>query len=336
MYGNVMDSLEDQIQNQLYCSLIAMNTPHFDYEGCLFSKDHMRRIDPGDDMTAEGSGRVSTYLKHKFIHCYTLECNYNTGRVGNEIAKCDIMPCENRPLISVPFTSSPEKYTPQTFADVGQACMIAMLDLRGHNEFSRIPLSKFKSLDRIRMTILSEVRQKPEYKGQTLRKKHGTKNRSTVSEPEVVQWRSRAVEYQAGTSNCDDQPATTKSTPRPPQTENISAYKGARSGNNLKHSKELVPLSHSFKVSAQMPSVEQNRPTRNPGEHSILKSRILGAVACQILLDTIPDQSISQTPPLKGNTISKHNRNLISRVPVRTQSSNGLIINSSAQSNHSS
>ena len=36
IYGNVMDRLEDQVQNMLFCRLIAMNTPHFDYEGCLF------------------------------------------------------------------------------------------------------------------------------------------------------------------------------------------------------------------------------------------------------------------------------------------------------------
>jgi hypothetical protein len=27
IYGNVLDTFEDQVQNQLYCKLIAMNTP---------------------------------------------------------------------------------------------------------------------------------------------------------------------------------------------------------------------------------------------------------------------------------------------------------------------
>lgn len=48
IYGNILENLDDQVQNQLYCKYIAMNTPHFDYEGCLFSKEHMFRIDPGD------------------------------------------------------------------------------------------------------------------------------------------------------------------------------------------------------------------------------------------------------------------------------------------------
>lgn len=59
IYGNVMDNLDVQVQNQLFCRLIALNSPHFDYEGCLFSREHMVRIDPGDaehGLTAEGSG----------------------------------------------------------------------------------------------------------------------------------------------------------------------------------------------------------------------------------------------------------------------------------------
>ena len=41
IYGNIMNSVEEQVQNQLYCQLIALNTPHFDYQSCLFSKEHM-------------------------------------------------------------------------------------------------------------------------------------------------------------------------------------------------------------------------------------------------------------------------------------------------------
>ena len=37
---NEKDNVHDQIQNQLYCKLIAMNTPHFEYEACLFSREH--------------------------------------------------------------------------------------------------------------------------------------------------------------------------------------------------------------------------------------------------------------------------------------------------------
>jgi hypothetical protein len=48
IYGNVLDDVNDQIQNQLYCKLVSMNTAHFEYEACLFSREHMKRTDPGD------------------------------------------------------------------------------------------------------------------------------------------------------------------------------------------------------------------------------------------------------------------------------------------------
>jgi len=171
IYGNVLNNLDDQIQNQLYCKLISLNSAHFDYEACLFSKDHMSRIDMCDQakgLSAEGSGRVATYLKHKLIHSYTIECNYNTSRVGNEIAAPDIDPGGSIVTAASAFTTNPEKYTPSIYHGVGRACVIAILDLRGHNPCSRIPKSKFKTLDRIRSSIMIEVRSKKEFFGKVV------------------------------------------------------------------------------------------------------------------------------------------------------------------------
>ena len=171
IYGNVLNNLDDQIQNQLYCKLISLNSAHFDYEACLFSKDHMSRIDMCDQakgLSAEGSGRVATYLKHKLIHSYTIECNYNTSRVGNEIAAPDIDPGGSIVTAASAFTTNPEKYTPSIYHGVGRACVIAILDLRGHNTCSRIPKSKFKTLDRIRSSIMIEVRSKKEFFGKVV------------------------------------------------------------------------------------------------------------------------------------------------------------------------
>jgi hypothetical protein len=135
IYGNVLDSAEDQIQNQLYCRLIAMNTAHFDYEGCLFSKEHMTRIDPGDQakgLTAEGSGRVASYLSYGIIHSYTIECNYNTSRVCNEVAPHEVDPNCLPHNMTPPsqFSTMPDKYTPAIYMGVGRACIVAMLDIR--------------------------------------------------------------------------------------------------------------------------------------------------------------------------------------------------------------
>ena len=174
IYGNVLDNIEDQVQNMLYCRLIALNTPNFDYEGCLFSREHMTRIDPGDrgaNLTAEGSGRVSNYLQHKIVHSYTLECNYNCSKSGNEVPPVDAPGADTGGLSSNQqpaslFTTYPDKFTPAIWGSVGRACIIAMLDIRGFNPCSRILKSKHKTLSRYRSAVLQEVRQRKEYKSQ--------------------------------------------------------------------------------------------------------------------------------------------------------------------------
>lgn len=167
IYGNVVDSFNDQVQNQLFCRLIALNTPHFDYEGCLFSKDHMTRIDPGDGMTAEGSSRVYSYLAHKLIHSYTLECNYNMGRICNEVAlpEGDLgESCTHMAYRSWSATSPLEKYSPASYENVGQACVLALLDIRGQNPCPRIGRSRWRTLDRLRQAAVADVRALSEYR----------------------------------------------------------------------------------------------------------------------------------------------------------------------------
>ena len=64
----------------------------------------------------EGSGRVNTYLSHKLIHSYTIECNYNTSRVANEISMTDGDPGGHCTLPATPFSTTPDKYTPSIYA----------------------------------------------------------------------------------------------------------------------------------------------------------------------------------------------------------------------------
>lgn len=61
---------------------MTLNTPHFDFASCNFTLKHMSRVDSGDGgLSAEGTGRVF-YGKHAgVLRSYTLECNYNTGKV---------------------------------------------------------------------------------------------------------------------------------------------------------------------------------------------------------------------------------------------------------------
>jgi hypothetical protein len=165
------------VQNQLYCYLMSLNCAHFEYEACLFSKSHMSRIDPGDSrkgLTAEGSGRVSTYLKYNVIHSYTIECNYNTSRVGNEVP-----PTSENPdgilddSVGSSFTPNPEKYAWHHWESVGRASIIAMLDIRGINPCSRIPKSRYRSLEKVRDVVSTEVRNRSDCQGALQKKSNG-------------------------------------------------------------------------------------------------------------------------------------------------------------------
>mmetsp|Transcript_16757 Transcript_16757/g.25168 ORF Transcript_16757/g.25168 Transcript_16757/m.25168 type:complete len:785 (-) Transcript_16757:204-2558(-) len=229
IYGNVLDSMEHQVQNQLFCRLIAMNSAHFDYEGCLFSKEHMQRVDPGDaksGLTAEGSGRVSTYLNHKIIHSYTLECNYNQSKFQNEVAPTDGDPGGKVVTAPSAYNTHSEKYTPSIYAGVGRACMVAMLDLRGQNPCSRIPKSKVKTLQRIRQAVLGEVRQRSEYRGQVLPSRRRTSaSRTPVSDAEVVPWVPRV--------DCDFKPPdSSKSIGESPATSRKKVLLGVSGSNS--------------------------------------------------------------------------------------------------------
>ena len=117
-------------------------------------------------LTAEGSGRVATYLSHGIIHSYTLECNYNTSKIGNEVpptVENTLGQTQDFP-VSAPYNTSPEKYTPQTYYGVGRACLIAMLDIRNINPCSRIPNSKYQSLDKLRAVVNKEVTLRKEFR----------------------------------------------------------------------------------------------------------------------------------------------------------------------------
>jgi hypothetical protein len=44
IYGNALPSLTDQVENQTYAQLLAINSAHFEYNACNFSKQHMERV----------------------------------------------------------------------------------------------------------------------------------------------------------------------------------------------------------------------------------------------------------------------------------------------------
>lgn len=66
--------------------LVSMNSLNFDFVECGFSEKMMTVKDKKDGLSREGAGRVAVYKATNLPHCYTLECNYQTGRRINHLA----------------------------------------------------------------------------------------------------------------------------------------------------------------------------------------------------------------------------------------------------------
>uniref|UniRef100_A0A8C2D0Z5 Cytosolic carboxypeptidase-like protein 5 n=1 Tax=Cyprinus carpio TaxID=7962 RepID=A0A8C2D0Z5_CYPCA len=143
------------VENMLYPKLISLNCAHFDFLGCNFSEKNMYARDKRDGQSKEGSGRVAIHKAIGLIHSYTLECNYNTGRLVNSIPPA----ChDNGRATPPPPPTFPPKYTPQVYEQVGRAVAVAALDMQECNPWPRLVLSEHSSLVNLRASILKHVR----------------------------------------------------------------------------------------------------------------------------------------------------------------------------------
>ncbi|CAH1254059.1 AGBL5 [Branchiostoma lanceolatum] len=139
IYGNHFDNDMEAVECMLFPKLISLNSAHFDFPGCNFTEKNMYTKDKRDGMSKEGSGRVAMYKTIGIIHSYTLECNYNMGRMTNCIAAATM---DNGRATPPPMAGFPPKYTPEHFEEVGRAMAIAALDITDTNPWSRIAHSE--------------------------------------------------------------------------------------------------------------------------------------------------------------------------------------------------
>jgi hypothetical protein len=184
-YGNALDFVQ-QVETVTYMKLCALNSPHFDFDGCNFTERNMRSTDKRDGLSKEGSGRVGMFTALGISHCYTLECNYNTGRIVNATAEVTGMPSAVGPASgsrggvssssssTVSSSSSSQalgrvspssngrgrvpKYTGEIYAGVGRALLVSVLDLENANPWSRIRGSPFTTTDAVRSFVRSHLR----------------------------------------------------------------------------------------------------------------------------------------------------------------------------------
>jgi len=84
IFGNALKG-EEQADNMLFAKLISMNCLNFDFAECSFAEKLMSVKDRGCGLSREGSGRVAVYKATGLVKCYTLECNFQTGRRVNHL-----------------------------------------------------------------------------------------------------------------------------------------------------------------------------------------------------------------------------------------------------------
>lgn len=74
------------LKAMLLPKLVSMNSLNFDFNECSFSDKMMNVKDKKDGLSREGCGRVSIMKLTNLPNCYTLECNYASGRRINHLA----------------------------------------------------------------------------------------------------------------------------------------------------------------------------------------------------------------------------------------------------------
>lgn len=68
MYGNYFGNSLEQAENMLFPKIVSLNSPHLDFEHCVFSEKNMYTADKRDGLSKEGSGRVAMHKATGIIH----------------------------------------------------------------------------------------------------------------------------------------------------------------------------------------------------------------------------------------------------------------------------
>jgi len=150
MYGNHFDELETKVSALLFPKLMSINSANFDFPACNFTARNMFLKDRHTGAGKEGSGRVSVYKATGLTYCYTLECNFNTGRHTNSV------PLSSRDCGRAsppPSYDHPPKYSPGIYEDCGRYLAISTLDLTDSNPWTRLPCSSCKNVKGVKAWI---------------------------------------------------------------------------------------------------------------------------------------------------------------------------------------
>ncbi|OMJ84468.1 hypothetical protein SteCoe_14423 [Stentor coeruleus] len=154
VYGNYME-FNKEVECYLFPKLIALNCINFDFEGSNFTEKNMRAKDKRG-LSKEGSGRVALFKFSGLPRCYTLECNFNTGKVLNNILPSGLPEPEECDNSHPMYSKQIVEYTVGIYEDVGRAIAIALLDSIYKNPFSRV-LQTDPELKQLRLDVAAFI-----------------------------------------------------------------------------------------------------------------------------------------------------------------------------------
>ena len=155
IYGNHFSNIETKVNALLFPKLMSINSANFDFPACNFSQRNMILKDRHTGAGREGSGRVSVYRATGITYCYTLECNFNTGRFTNNIPMASRDGGRASPP---PIYDIPPKYSPTTFEDTGKSLAVSILDLTESNPWTRLTCSSSKNLKGVRNSVRNYIK----------------------------------------------------------------------------------------------------------------------------------------------------------------------------------
>ncbi len=160
LYGNSLADFEKQVDAVLFAKVLSLNTAHFDFAASNFTEENMVSLDRRDGLSKEGSGRVGIFQAtgERLPFIYTLECNYNMGRLINAVPPVAGNADRGAASPERPARGRPPFYAISHYEEVGRAIAVTVLDMAECNPWSRIPSGPHKSLEHIRTFVRSHVR----------------------------------------------------------------------------------------------------------------------------------------------------------------------------------
>jgi len=141
--------------------------------------------DKADNTSKSGSSRVGLYKEFNFRNIYTLEANYNAGKMINQIPPSGLE--ETKYADPASYNGAPT-YDLEIFHDCGKAIGVSILDLAEKNANSRLPNCPLKNLNGVREEAKFDLARRPPFRYDMKLKEFQSRKGKPPSYPIVTEY----------------------------------------------------------------------------------------------------------------------------------------------------